>query len=236
VKKQSVLILLFVFALTSCFRQSSPKTETTKPQSLPQRIDSAMVSSGQEAIAECMKETGFRYFKRAIDSQATPVPPLGEPERLEDGYGAAKMVTFNNANRRKDPNASYIASLNEGDRAAYSQVFEGETGCSKRGMDASQALLTTVLQKITVARDQFNSDRSVIAYRDDWRNCMKRDGYPDLTRSDLVVRLLNTYNEDPQRLAQEERTAVRVDTRCIPSDREEALQRTADLYLAKVKL
>jgi hypothetical protein len=234
-KRSLVSVAIAGLLVAGCGDETTSRTRLTIDRA-PQKIQMAMFDAAESKIAKCMRRKGFSYVQRTLVSLALPIPPIGEPPRGNDGYGASAMVVTNQTKRTPGPNDRNFLALSAEGRIAYDQALTGPAGCSAVGMAASQKVMFKVDHRISAIRNEFNGDPLVRDYRDSWRRCMAQHGYTDRTRSDLVVRLLNSFGTKPELLAKEEKRVAQTDLRCISAEQEKRFQNLANNYFLEAGL
>ncbi|GAB7191453.1 hypothetical protein NUM3379_21600 [Kineococcus sp. NUM-3379] len=90
------------------------------------------IERSNELIAQCMKEQGFEYTSDAPVGESAASEEEWDPESREFvaqyGYGAVNQPGGDGAGAAAedaDPNAAYVASLSESERAAYEEALAG---------------------------------------------------------------------------------------------------------------
>jgi hypothetical protein len=226
--------LLLASVLTAC---SNPSEINGSAEKSPLEImNYAIASTYENVTVQCMRREGFRYRPLTEFADPAPVPLIGEPMRQDDdSFGLSEVVRSINASgvamRRQLKEMSTLGTEN---RAAFQAA---QTRCQQVALARMNARLQPVKTDLNTLRQQFDALPEVVRYRDLWRACMRRSGFTDATRSDLVARLLGSFAAEfrsrPEVLASAERTAVRTDRKCISQKDEDRFQSLADSYVKR---
>ena len=143
----------------------------------------------EQAIRDCMLESGFEYFPSL--SAAAPVPDSRKDDRFRSmyGYGVAQLPetmrspTFDEL--MNSPNAQYEAGLGEAEAAAYGNALAGEgdgvSGCRSQADreidDRASELLAAIGGYAFGLLPSVFSDQRYVEAQSAWSACMADAGY-----------------------------------------------------------
>jgi hypothetical protein len=179
----------------------------------------------EEYTAACMAEEGFEYIPIDYSSQYQDVP---EPEDIEDqnteewvtenGYGinqTSEQIEEQSEQSVEivDPNQDYVASLSEGEQAAYYEVLYGpgpdesdmdedgsyeynweEAGCQGEAQHETSASSVweedehkAVVDAMSSMYEDVQKDPAVAALDAEWATCMADAGFAEFSKKQEAI-------------------------------------------------
>lgn len=222
----SAMALVGLFALSGCSDETPSATEGGAPEEGPlTKIFNEVAGTWdpdvhdrqqveiEDLVAACMAAEGFEYIPHAVSTRMMAsssdedlVDHNTEEWVAENGYGMTMEPTEEPVDEdgspvRVDPNADYVASLSEGEAAAYRTALTGlqdstqvvaseDSGCQGAAhievigdmqsvySDPNSVELYAAMDELYVAADAH--PRTVEATVR-WADCMADAGYPDFT-------------------------------------------------------
>ena len=231
-----IAVIPYLAAMSSC--TSTNEKLRSSPAPVYARINTYMQRTNSRETERCMRKLGFKYLSFVPSYGSPPIAVVGEPVRGKDSYSllALKKSWSNPPNNPNDPIRDSLSPI---DREAYDTALNGPnrktaTGqrgptpesCAGKGTASSYEIERRITSISAPIRARFDQQPDVIKYRKQWAACMKAFGYQYSTRSDLVLGLLNEYN-DLNKLEAAESEAAKRDHTCISESDETAFQERA---------
>jgi len=210
----ALALLLLLSACASSDNQALPFDAVVTEVFGTSDIDAYRYGIDRDAsrlLAECMRAAGWEYTER------TPLPPQPTEAELaslefvtENGFGIvstflAWLASDNLTDQQRDPNLSYLQTLNAEEIAEYVVPLEGvepplgeireDTGCQGEATAAfaDWDRFFDVLPQFTGMAEARDTHPDFVTARNDWQACMLNMGYdyaePDVVRSDVTQRM-----------------------------------------------
>jgi hypothetical protein len=184
-----------------------------------------------------MKIQGFEYKSAVLPRAKLTRMIIGEPYRYRKEFGITETIRqFNDV---RDPNTDYVNSLDEAGRSAFREALTGgegkKPGCLTYAINSAEGVAPN--KPVASAVNRFDLDQRVQDYRLEWRTCMAKSGYKDVTRTALVNRLLDEYGAKHstgisiEELSTLEEAVVADDRSCVSNEVEQEFQSLGSSFL-----